>query len=101
MKQSFIITALMLCLAERLNECSAQNVVEGCLNGTKFVAVDQTVDFETAITICSDMGALVAGITNEEEHDFVVNLIYSLGISEFSNFWIGNYSSSCTYRLEV
>ena len=92
MKTSFIVTVSTLCLAELLEECPAHNVVAGCLNGIEFVAVDQAVDFEGAISVCSDVGAFVAGVTNVEEHNFIVNLTNNLGIPQEDDFWLGNNS---------
>ena len=66
---------------------SQQEVAER-LGDVQFIAVvdESEVKFDGALARCVE---LLAGITNQQEHDFVLNLTAILDPTDQLDFWIG------------
>ena len=87
--EQFASCLVFAAVLQLLSTAQAQTEVAECFGEVEFIAVDETVDFDTAVTRCADREALVAGIVSDEEQDFVANLTNQLGIGNRDDLWIG------------
>ena len=61
-----------------------------CLGDVEFSAVKELVNFDTALSRCEARGAILARISNEEEHNFVAELEATIANDQpIQNYWFG------------
>ena len=86
----FMQLELFTCFFLFVRWVNCQNEVAGCLGDVEFVVVDEEVNFTQAKNRCVNKEGLLAGITSQQEHNVVVDLIDQL-ISNNNNIWIGTF----------
>ena len=65
-----------------------------CFEGSHFIVIKQLLDQPSAKLLCIELGATLARISNEREHEFVCDFLDN--VSEFSpnqEYWIGGVLS--------
>ena len=90
--RSYFIRAVTVVALSCVSEIKAQNSleeVEVCVGNVQFIAIDDEVDFQTAVQRCEEKNALVAGIISSEENAAVASLTDQLSIPDEDDFWLG------------
>jgi len=72
-----------------VNNIQSESVVVFTGNGHKYEVIDKSITWTKARDDCKKRGGYLVTITDEEEQQFILNLLSKQGKSD--NYWIGGY----------
>ena len=82
------------------SQSDAPPLATDCLAGTQFQLFLVEKTFEQAKEECESISARLARISNKQDHDIVVGLLFRSNPERGDAFWIGNRASSYSANVQ-